>query len=133
MGVKELTQEISFTNMIGLSNKKENSSVPISKLTGNNLPNTEPANVWSSLRKIKESDTDYKTIFNSKTDKPIEVVSVDDIDDMIKDLAQQIADKRSENKPTKSQLREKEELSNIKEEEEEEVKDSAQTIKENIV
>jgi len=133
--VKELTQEISFTNMIGLSNKKENSSIPISKLTDNNLPNTEPANVWSSLRKIKESDTDYKTIFNSKTDKPIEVVSVDDIDDMIKDLAQQIADKRSENKPTKSQLREKEELSNIKEEEEEEeeVKESAQTIKENIV
>merc|ERR1719466_2293 len=51
--VKELTQEISFTNMIGLSNKKENSSIPTSK-----LPNTEPANVWSSLRKIKESDTD---------------------------------------------------------------------------
>merc|ERR1719309_1297681 len=51
---------------------------------------------------------------------------------MIKDLAQQIADKRSENKPNKSQSKVKEELSNIIEEEEEE-KESAQKIEENIV
>merc|ERR1712142_332818 len=110
--VKELTQEISFTNMIGLPSEKENSN-DIPKIPDTNSSSTEPSNVWSSLRKIKESETDYTTIFNSKTDKPTEVVFVDDIDDMIKDLAQQIADKRSMKKPVERDMKVKESLNII--------------------
>ena len=55
----------------------------------------EPSNVWSSLRQIKESSSSqYKTIFSSKTEPTDDKVSLNDIDDMIHNLAKQIAEKR---------------------------------------
>merc|ERR1712043_6276 len=71
---------------------------------------------------------------NSKTDKPIEIATVEDIDDMIKDLAQQIADKRTIKKPIEDEKKIKEELSIIAEdnEENEDIETSSLT-KDNIV
>ena len=55
----------------------------------------EPTNVWSSLRQIKESSINqYEPIFSSNTESKDEKVSLNDIDDMIHNLAKQIAEKR---------------------------------------
>jgi len=96
---REFTPDISFKNMMGLSKENDTSSesnpTPIEKI----MSTSGPANVWSSLRKIRESNNDYTTIFSSKTDKTPDIISITDIDDMIKDLAQQIAVKRTTNQP----------------------------------
>merc|ERR1711874_933342 len=119
---------------MGTENGESNNASSNSNLMEKSGLNTEPSNVWSSLRKIKESETDFTTIFNSKTDKPIEMATVEDIDDMIKDLAQQIADKRTIKKPIEDEKKIKEELSIIAEDNEdnEDIETSSIT-KENIV
>merc|ERR1711874_922410 len=119
---------------MGTENGESNNASSNSNLMEKSGLNTEPSNVWSSLRKIKESETDFTTIFNSKTDKPIEMATVEDIDDMIKDLAQQIADKRTIKKPIEDEKKIKEELSIIAEDNEdnENIETSSMT-KENIV
>jgi len=134
--VNELTQEISFTSMIASSTENDKSAIPTSNLSllENSLPNKEPSNVWSSLRKIKESETDYATIFNSKTDKTTEIVSMGDIDDMIKDLALQIADKRTVKKPVQEDIMIKADLTSITEDNEENEEVEKDTVlKENTV
>merc|ERR1711892_1407784 len=134
--VKELTQEISFTNMIATSTENDKSAIPTSNLSllENSLPTKEPSNVWSSLRKIKESETDYATIFNSKTDKATEIVSMGDIDDMIKDLALQIADKRTVKKPVSEDIMIKADLTSITEDNDENEEAEKDTVlRENTV
>ena len=56
----------------------------------------EPTNVLSSIRKIKESSSSYEALFNTKTARNTEMVSIDDIDDMIQKLASQIAEKKNQ-------------------------------------
>eukprot|EP00092_Neocalanus_flemingeri_P012773 GFUD01013764.1.p1 GENE.GFUD01013764.1~~GFUD01013764.1.p1 ORF type:complete len:2085 (+),score=698.75 GFUD01013764.1:68-6256(+) len=114
--VQVFSPDISFKNMIDFSN--ENDKLIQSNLSPeeNTKPDCEPANVWTSLRKIREGNTDYTTIFSSKTDADAEVVSITDIDDMIKGLAQQIADKRTTKKIGQDGTNEK--LSMIQENEE---------------
>merc|ERR1712032_1596494 len=85
-GISEIAKDITFKKM------------PINDLSKNNKPpeeaDEEPTNVWSSLRKIKEASSSFEPLFNTKSAEQTEMVSIDDIDDMIKQLASQIAEKR---------------------------------------
>merc|ERR1711976_715296 len=82
----ELTKEITFNNM-------QDFAAP--KIEEKCKADPEPANVWSSLRKIREDTTNYQAIFSSKNNANVETVSIDDIDDMIHKLASEIAEKRT--------------------------------------
>ena len=110
-GISEIAKDITFKNM------------PLSDKSNNDKPkeeaDEEPTNVWSSIRKIKESSSSYEALFNTKTAGNTEMVSIDDIDDMIQKLASQIAEKRI--KPIEAVSVTKNEcLDKIKEEPEEE-------------
>merc|ERR1711915_1097456 len=74
-----------------------------------------PANVWSSLRKIREKETEYKPLFSSNKNESSEIASIDDIDDMIKDLAQKIADKRHPTSTQQKEICKKPELNSVTE------------------
>ena len=86
--MSEITKDISFKNLV-------ESSPTISKIGPPQKEEIqEPSNVWASLRKIKETNTPCETIFGSNSKPAAEVVSLNDIDDMIQNLAQQIAQTR---------------------------------------
>ena len=93
--VPNLTKDITFKNMKDLN------------LASNEQPAEvleEPTNVWSSIRKVKEASAKYETIFSSKDQKNIETVSINDIDDMIHQLASQIAEKRMKTNETPTKI-----------------------------
>ena len=83
---------IDFKNFQNLNlNKNEFQEAKTSK----KIQLEEPANVWSSLRHLKQSSkVHYETIFSSKNESTDEKVSLNDIDDMIQNLAKKIAEKR---------------------------------------
>merc|ERR1712029_1171655 len=85
--------------------------------TGLKQSEEEPSNVWASIRKIKESSQNYEALFSSKSDPNVETVSINDIDDMIQQLAQQIANKRIQ--PCEDSKLDKPSLNKIEEETEE--------------
>ena len=110
-GISEIAKDITFKNM-PLSDKRNNDKLK-------EEIDDEPTNVWSSIRKIKESSSSYEALFNTKTAGNTEMVSIDDIDDMIQQLASQIAEKRT--KPNEAVSVAKNDcLDKIKEEPEEE-------------
>ena len=93
--VPNLTKDITFKNMKDLN--FESNEKPAEVLE-------EPTNVWSSIRKVKEASAKYETIFSTKDQKNIETVSINDIDDMIHQLASQIAEKRMKTNETPTKI-----------------------------
>ena len=123
----QLTKEISFKNV-----QAQQDSTKEEMSNGLKLSEEEPSNVWASIRKIKESSQNYEALFSSKSDPNVETVSINDIDDMIQQLAQQIANKRIQ--PCEDSKLDKPSLNKI-EEETEELKtniDSELNNKENV-
>jgi len=112
--VPDLTQGITFSKNAPIE-KGEQEVKQLSNGVIKMNENAEPANVWSSLRKIRENESEYKPLFSSNKNESSEIASIDDIDDMIKDLAQKIADKRHPTSPQQKGVWIKPELNSVSE------------------
>merc|ERR1719357_27612 len=112
--VPDLTQGITFSKNAPIE-KGEQEVKQLSNGVISMNENAEPANVWSSLRKIRENETEYKPLFSSNKNESSEIASIDDIDDMIKDLAQKIVDKRLPASTQQKEVCKKPELNSVTE------------------
>merc|ERR1719357_2084815 len=112
--VPDLTQGITFSKNAPIE-KGEQEVKQLSNGVIATNENAEPANVWSSLRKIRENETEYKPLFSSNKNESSEIAYIDDIDDMIKDLAQKIAVKRHPTSTQQKEVCKKPELNSVTE------------------
>merc|ERR1719357_1812349 len=112
--VPDLTQGITFSKNAPIEKGEQEAKQSSNGVIAIN-ENAEPANVLSSLRKIREKETEYKPLFSSNKNESSEIASIDDIDDMIKDLAQKIADKRHPTSTQKKEVCKKPELNSVTE------------------